>query len=89
VIAAFCAAPVLAEEKKFDVREADRINDVLSRSVGTTVKITLRSGTELSGKLTKAGQQVIVLSELAGKEFYDAAVRIDDISAVVVRMRDR
>ncbi len=88
-IAATASLTAFAEEKKLDIRQADTMGDVLGRMTGSPVDLTLRSGASLSGKLAKVHQNIAVLSELRGKEFYDAVVRIDDISAVTVRMRDR
>ena len=62
---------------------------MLGSLVGASVDLTLRSGTVLSGKVASVQQNVMVLAELRGKEFYDAVVRIEDISAVSVRVRSK
>ncbi len=89
MVTGLAASSARAEEKKLELRQGDVMADVLGRLVGSSVEVTLRSGTSLSGKLTKVHQQLAVVSELSRKEFYDAVVRIDEISAVTVRMRDR
>ena len=81
--------PALGEEKKLELREADTMADLLGRLVGTTVELTLRNGSSLSGRLAKVHQHVLVLASLRGKEFYDAVIRVEDVSAVTVRMRER
>lgn len=53
------------------------------------VTLILRNGTTLSGTLTEVGNAQLVLGELTGKEFFDALVRIDDISALQVQTRRR
>ena len=78
-----------AEEKKLEVRSGDSMGDLLSGLVGSSVDLTLRSGTALSGKLAAVHQHLVVLASLRGKEFYDAVIRIEDVSAVTIRMRDR
>jgi len=83
------ALPAIAEEKKLELKQADTVADLLGRLVGTTVEVSLRNGTTLSGKLTKVNQNLAVIAELSRKEFYDAVIRIDDVSAVTVRMRDK
>jgi small nuclear ribonucleoprotein (snRNP)-like protein len=77
------------EQKKLDIRQNDTMADFLDGLAGTTVEVALRSGSTLTGRLTKVHQNLAVLSELRGKEFYDAVIRIEDISAVTVRMRDK
>jgi len=77
------------EEKKLEVRAGDTMSDLLAKLVGSPVELTLRNGTILSGKLAMVHQHLVVLASLKGKEFYDAVIRIDDVSAVTVRMRDR
>ena len=78
-----------AEGKKLEVRSGDSMNDLLSGLVGSSVELTLRNGSALSGKLAVVHQHLVVLASLRGKEFYDAVIRIEDVSAVTVRMRDR
>ncbi len=78
-----------AEVKKLEVRDTDQIRDILTRNVGTPAKVSLRSGVELSGKVSRVHTQLVVISELAGREFFDAVVRIEEISAVIMQARDR
>jgi hypothetical protein len=51
--------------------------------------VKLLCGEEVSGMVSEVGDLVIQLSELAGREFYDAAIRLNQISAVIVRVRDK
>jgi len=90
LIAVFCFAPFAgADERKFDVKQGSTMTEVLGALVGAPVDLTLRSGTNLSGKVASVQQNVMVLSELRGKEFYDAVVKIEDISAVSLRVRSK
>lgn len=90
IITAVSAAPAAdTDQKKLEIRQNDTMTDFLDGLAGTTVEVALRSGSTLTGKLMRVHQNLAVLSELRGKEFYDAVVRIDDISAVTVRMRDK
>jgi hypothetical protein len=45
------------------------------------------SGEELTGKVGKVTGKLLVLQELSGKEFFDAAVNLEKISAVIVRAK--
>lgn len=80
---------VSAEEHMLDLNSPDAIKQVLEQQVGKRVKVKLSSGQELEGKVTKVGAQVVQLSELSGMEFFDATVRLDQVAAVLVRVRTK
>ena len=56
------------------------MRDSLKAKVGSKVTLQLLGGQEVSGKIVEVGDQAVHLSELTGKEFYDALVRLDHIS---------
>ena len=56
---------------------------------GKTTTLVLASGTELTGKVSNVGDDSVKLSELSGKEFYDAVIDLDHVQAVVFRARER
>lgn len=74
-------------EGKVDLKPGDNVRGVLERFSGAQVEVRLRSGDKLAGKLVTVGENAIHLSSLAGMEFYDAVVSIEDISAVIVRAK--
>jgi hypothetical protein len=57
--------------------------------VGQRVKLRLMGGQELEGVVTKVGATAVHLASLTGMDFYDAVVRLDHVSAVIVRARGR
>lgn len=59
----------------------------LARRVGEKVELLLTSGKSLAGTVKAVGPSAVHLSALEGKEFYDALVRADQISAFVVRAK--
>jgi len=63
------------------------IKAVLSARKDKPVTLLLRSGKEYGGTVGEVRDQSVVLKSIAGKEFYDALVRLDDISAVEIRNR--
>lgn len=63
------------------------IPEVLRARVGKPVTVLLRSGKEYGGTVAEVRAQSVVLKSLSGKEFYDAIVRLDDVSAVEIRNR--
>lgn len=87
-------APLARSEEKpaptVRFEEPDTMASALKRLEGRAVKIRLAGqGEEISGKLQKVGKELVHVSDLAGREFYDAIIRIDQISAVVAQSRAR
>ncbi len=69
------------------VDAGDKLQDVLSRQQGKTVKLRLAGGEEIEGKVALVGKDVVHLSGLTGREFFDAVVDLDRVQAVIVRAR--
>jgi len=67
--------------------ESIRIN--LEKITGERVTVSLIGGGELQGVVSKVGAQALYLKELTGREFFDAIIRLDHISAVAVKMRNK
>lgn len=67
--------------------ESIRIN--LEKSLGERVTLNLIGGGELQGVVSKVGVTTLYITELTGKEFFDAVVRLDHISAVTIKMRNK
>ena len=76
-----------AQDVKLEVRDGDSIKSVLDRFVGKRVALVMASGPDLTGTVVKVSERVVHLGELQGREFFDAAVSLDRVSAVVVRVR--
>lgn len=97
VAAALClgASPTAAQdaagqEKKMVVEAQDTMASVLKRLEGKTVRVRLAGGSdELVGRLESVGKELAHLSGLQGREFFDAAVRLDQVAAVSVQVRTR
>jgi len=62
--------------------------DNLKTMVGKPVNITLQSGATFSGILKTVGTHLVHLEKLSGKEYYDALIRLEDISAIDARFRE-
>ena len=78
------------QEKKMVFEEQDGLAAVLKRLEGKPVRLRLAgSNEEVIGKLQKVGKELVHLSDLSGREFFDAVVRIDQVSAVAVQVRGR
>ena len=61
--------------------------DNLTAFKGKTVTVDLTAGQSLSGTVKDVKNGLLHLEKLVRKEFYDALVVIEDISAVEVRVR--
>ncbi len=74
------------EGVKYEVSQS--LNDNLKPFVGKMVYVNLRSGKTYQGSLKAVGDHWIHLEKLAERNFYDALIRIDDISAIETQFRD-
>ena len=87
-----CAAPLLvplaapAQDVSIEVN-ADAIKVNLERHVGKRVRLRLLSGQDVEGTVVAVGTAAVHVARLAGMDFFDAAVRLDQIAAVIVRAR--
>lgn len=63
----------------------DTTATVLSRQTGQKVELVLKSGEKLGGTVKAVGTKSVHIGAITGKEFYDAVVSVEDISAVVIR----
>ncbi len=63
----------------------DTTATVLARQAGQKVELVLNSGEHVSGTVKAVGSKAVHIGAITGKEFYDAVVALDDVSAVIVR----
>jgi hypothetical protein len=74
------------EGDKFDVQNS--LGDNLKFFIGKDVYVHLRSGKTFQGYVKSVGDHFVHLEKLAGREFFDVLVRIEDISAIEAKFRD-
>ena len=79
------AEVVEVEGAKFNLKLS--MDENLRSHIGKTVTVLLVSGKELTGKVKAVERDYLHLEALTGKEFYDALIRMRDISAVVAKLR--
>lgn len=77
----------LAQDVSLEVN-ADAIKVNLERQVGKRVRLRLLAGADVEGTVVKVGAAAVHVARLAGMDFFDAAVRLDQIAAVIVRVRN-
>ena len=69
------------------VEKTDTVRSVLARQIDKKVTLVLAQGQEITGTVRTVGDGVVHLSELSGRDFYDAAVDLQKIAAVIVKVR--
>lgn len=74
------------EGAKFNTAES--LADNLKTYAGKDVIVHLRSGKTFQGYVKSVGTGLLHLEKLAGRDFYDALIRIEDISAIETKFRD-
>ncbi len=79
------AEVVEVEGAKFNLKLS--MDENLQSHKGKTVTVVLSSGKELTGRVKAVERDFLHLEALAGKEFYDALIRIDHITAVIAKLR--
>jgi small nuclear ribonucleoprotein (snRNP)-like protein len=62
--------------------------DNLKSLVGKKVYVTLDSGKTFTGYVKKVGNHLMHLEKLDRKDYFDALIRIENISAIDTRFRD-
>lgn len=77
----------IATAEPLALRQDDTVEKILIAQKGKKVIIRLGSGEDLSGTVKEVNGSLVQLSELTGKEFYDAVIPTKDITAVIIRTR--
>ena len=81
-------APAAALAQGLTVNADDTIEKLLVAQKGKRVTVKLGPNDELTGVVRNVTPNVVHLSELAGREFFDAAVDVKQVKAVIVRTRN-
>jgi len=87
-VLAFALLPALsAQAQELSVGASDTVQSILAARKGKPVTVRLSGGQELTGTVREATAKLVVLGGLAGREFFDAAVPLEKIEAVLVRTK--
>lgn len=62
--------------------------DNLQALTGKKINLTLNSGSTFTGIVKAVGKDLVHLEKLEGKDYFDALILIEDISAIDARFRD-
>jgi hypothetical protein len=88
ILCAFAVSNLFAQGK-IDLQPSDTILSVLQRNMGQIVELRMASGEKIAGKVEKIGDKLVHISQLTGAEFFDAAVDVAQVAAVVVRTKSK
>jgi len=85
--------PVAAKSKVVELKDARynvnfSLTDNLKGFMGKKVFIHLRSGETLAGFVKAVGNHLVHLEKLERKDYFDALIRLEDISAIDTRFRE-
>ena len=86
--AAFACAAGLATAQPLVVNADDSIEKLLAAQKGKRVTVKLGPNDELTGVVRSVTPAIVHLGELAGREFFDAAVDLKQMRAVIVRTKN-
>jgi hypothetical protein len=80
------ASLVHAADEALAVAQGDDVAAILTARTGQVVTVRL-GDEEITGTVKTVGDHLVHMERLSGKDFFDAAVRLDRIDAVIVRVR--
>ncbi|MBZ0158748.1 MAG: hypothetical protein K8G79_01135 [bacterium] len=81
------ATTASAEDVKYDLKPTTTMKALLTDSIGKRMALRLESGEEIEGTVSVVGDHLVLVSKLSKRDFFDAFVNIDRISAVIIRAR--
>ncbi len=89
LVAALSLSLHAADGGPLEIKPDDSMASVLRRQAGQVVELRLVSGEKIAGKVEKVGDNLVYLTQLTGQEFFEAAVDLESVSAVVVRSKSK
>lgn len=81
------SASVPATLSAQEVKAAAPLRDMLLSNVGKRVALRLGGDQDIEGTVSSVGADTVLITKLAGKDFYDSLIVINKISAVTYKAR--
>jgi hypothetical protein len=76
------------EAKQVGLTTTGGVREALTKlGAGRDVEILLTNGKSYHGKIASVGNETVLLTQIAGKEFYDVLIELDEVAAVELRVR--
>ena len=88
LIVAVTAMASFAWAQGVTVTAGSGMESILTAQQGKKVTLKLGPNDELSGTVKVVTKDVVLLTELTGREFFDAVVDLRSVKAVIVRARN-
>jgi len=82
-----CSSQTVQAARETQLYASIPLEDNLIALKGKSVTVTLFSGKQLTGIVKEVKNKLLHLERLSLKDFYDALIRIDHISAIEARVR--
>jgi hypothetical protein len=76
-----------AQAQELVISANDTLQTVIGARRGKPVTLRLTGGQEITGTVRDVSTRLAVLGALSGREFFDAAVPLEKIEAVIVRAK--
>ncbi len=86
-LAATAPIVAIAQDAKTETKAPATIKEVLHANVGKRVLLRLQAGEDIDGTVIAVTAGTVHIARLTGKDFYDAVVSLDKISAVIFKAR--
>ena len=87
LLLAATAVPARADDKP-GLSTAGGMREALAKlGEGREVEVVLSNGKSYRGKLGSIGTETVIVTQIAGKEFYDVLIELDEVAAVELRVR--
>lgn len=77
----------LSHADAVSISQGDTLLKQIEAQKGKRITVRLISGEELTGTVRAATKEIIHLGELSGKEFFDALIDANKVSAILVRTK--
>ncbi len=83
------ATPAIAaaQDAKPEAKAPATIKEALHANVGKRVLLRLQAGEDIDGTVVAVTAGTVHIARITGKDFYDAVVSLDKISAVIFKAR--
>ena len=76
-----------AQTIKLEINGSEDIAANLEKLDNKPVTVILNSDKELTGKVYNVTEKLLHLTDLQGKDYFDAIIKIDSIQAIIVKAR--
>jgi hypothetical protein len=77
----------LSHADALSISQGDTLQKQIEAQKGKRITVRLMSGEELTGTVRAATKELVHLGELSGKEFFDAVIDANKVTAILIRTK--